>query len=141
MIDFSTRLKCPACGDTKFSSIWSGKFSDPGVKSMLDRFFYSTDLEESLGDLVFSLVSCNGCEFRFHSRSSQTNGFRLSTANGFHGNKSMHSKPHTSRGLSTHSMKDCQDFGSLCVFIDLPRPAGSIRMGYNCSTSDVETEN
>jgi len=35
---------------------------------MLDRFFYSTNLEESLGDQVFSLVSCNGCEFRFHSR-------------------------------------------------------------------------
>ena len=68
MIDFSTRLKCPACGDTRFSSIWSGRFSDPAVRSMLDRFFYSTDLEESLGDQVFSLVTCNGCEFRFHSR-------------------------------------------------------------------------
>lgn len=68
MTEFVQRSNCPACGDTQFTTVWSGTYSDPAVKSMLDLFFYSTDLDEALGSQSFSLVSCDACQFRFHSR-------------------------------------------------------------------------
>lgn len=68
MTEFIERLDCPACGETQFTTVWSGTYSDPAVRNMMDRFFYSADLDEALGSQSFSLVSCDVCQFRFHSR-------------------------------------------------------------------------
>jgi SAM-dependent methyltransferase len=67
MIEFVKRLNCPACGASGATPIWSGRFSDPFVKGMMEKFFYAVDLDGALGNQRFALVSCNDCGFRFHS--------------------------------------------------------------------------
>lgn len=65
-ISFDTRSRCPSCDATGSDSIWSGRYSDPGIAEMVDLFGYSVDAPALLGDRPFDLVQCDACGLRYH---------------------------------------------------------------------------
>ena len=67
-LQFEDRPQCPLCGSNDRQPVWDGRFSDPAVRAMLDRFHYSADLAAQLGDESFALVRCRQCGLLHHAR-------------------------------------------------------------------------
>lgn len=67
-LQFEDRLHCPLCGSANRRPVWQGRFCDPAVRAMLDRFHYSADLAAELGDAGFELVRCGQCGLLYHAR-------------------------------------------------------------------------
>jgi SAM-dependent methyltransferase len=67
-LQFEARPTCPLCGGKDRQPVWEGRFDDPTVRQMLDRFHYSADLHAELGDERFALVRCSHCDLLHHAR-------------------------------------------------------------------------
>lgn len=67
-LQFEDRTQCPLCGSRDRQPVWEGRFSDPAVLAMLNRFHYSADLEGELDGARFSLVRCRQCGLLHHAR-------------------------------------------------------------------------
>lgn len=67
-IVFRDRTACPVCVGAESTPVWTGKFSDPYMRRMMELFTYSVDTDEVLGDGDFALVACSGCKMRYHAR-------------------------------------------------------------------------
>lgn len=65
---FEDRPQCPLCGSGDRQPVWEGRFNDPAVRAMLDRFHYSAELEHELDGAAFSLVRCRQCGLLHHAR-------------------------------------------------------------------------
>lgn len=65
-MEFRERPSCPSCNETTWTSVWSGRFSDPRVSEFLGQFHYSCDYASALGDQEFDLVKCANCGMMYH---------------------------------------------------------------------------
>ena len=63
---FRTRSACIACGSSRLTSIWSGRFCDEPVAGWLATFAYAADVPRALGDGRFDRVGCEQCHTSFH---------------------------------------------------------------------------